>query len=814
MKTWGQKLLLFLILYSLFAIPYSPVLAQTRTLGGFPRIFNLWENWDASHGASFQSTFNAITLYSDGTNDRDKQRADQIHALNPNAIVLLTADAVPAHDVGAGQDVQPQWWSAARGTPDYACIYRNASGTILRDATYQAAYNNLSLKYCRDILIAHFINNWTLSGGHFDGWYMDQMGGGGVSQSLGNNIDENGDGVAENITQVDTNYHNGMISFMTDLRSALRQNFPSTYNNIIIMNNDSPVDYSQWINGRYFETDMRNYLDKHWNLPWTTMMDNFSPWVAQNTQLPNMTDIANTGDQTIIDAKYTAQNIWSNIKPPMMTEYSSDFSRMRFGLISALMTGAMYSYDLGSYMYGMNWWYDEFGTAGQPATTGYLGQPTGPKTLAVDHLDTPDDVTNGDFGSGMTNWNLGKSSANVIASAAVENTGGHNNTPGVHIAIGSNPASEWLIFSQKNISTSNNIYRNVSFWAKADTNRRMGVRIQRSVSPWDYLTQASNFYVTTQWNEFNIPLKGVADVNDLGTLMFDIGIQTGNVYLDDIKMQDGTLGVWQRPFDHGLVLLNESQLPQAVPLARTYQKLTGSQAPLFAARVDDDKAVANGSWNAPTATFDQWGLTVHTIAPNNTATMTYTANLPYAGQYEVFAWVVPASPNSSGVTATIRHAQGDATVTLDETAGALGWHSLGIYAFNANSNPSVILTATGNGTVIADAIKWVSLARYNDGSDVNQVTIQPDDGIILLNSANQIPTATPIPSPTPIPPTPTAPAGKPGDANGDNKVDGQDYVVWLSHFGQTMLGSANGDFNNDGKVNGQDYVVWLNNYGK
>jgi len=52
-----------------------------------------------------------------------------------------------------------------------------------------------------------------------------------------------------------------------------------------------------------------------------------------------------------------------------------------------------------------------------------------------------------------------------------------------------------------------------------------------------------------------------------------------------------------------------------------------------------------------------------------------------------------------------------------------------------------------------------------------------------------------------------------GDANGDGRVDGIDYVIWLSHYNQnTSAGSSEGDFNSDGKVDGVDYVVWLQNY--
>ena len=61
------------------------------------------------------------------------------------------------------------------------------------------------------------------------------------------------------------------------------------------------------------------------------------------------------------------------------------------------------------------------------------------------------------------------------------------------------------------------------------------------------------------------------------------------------------------------------------------------------------------------------------------------------------------------------------------------------------------------------------------------------------------PTATPIPIP--------------GDANSDGRVDGVDYVIWLSHFNQnTGNGARDGDFNNDRVTNGADYVIWITNY--
>lgn len=53
-----------------------------------------------------------------------------------------------------------------------------------------------------------------------------------------------------------------------------------------------------------------------------------------------------------------------------------------------------------------------------------------------------------------------------------------------------------------------------------------------------------------------------------------------------------------------------------------------------------------------------------------------------------------------------------------------------------------------------------------------------------------------------------------GDANGDGKVDGVDYTIWLNHFGQAVLeGAVDGDFNANGFVDGVDYTIWLNSWG-
>lgn len=61
--------------------------------------------------------------------------------------------------------------------------------------------------------------------------------------------------------------------------------------------------------------------------------------------------------------------------------------------------------------------------------------------------------------------------------------------------------------------------------------------------------------------------------------------------------------------------------------------------------------------------------------------------------------------------------------------------------------------------------------------------------------------------------TKTAGAFPVGDANSDYRVDGVDYLVWLSNYGLTVSGVDKGNFNGDPKVDGLDYLIWLANYG-
>lgn len=101
-------------------------------------------------------------------------------------------------------------------------------------------------------------------------------------------------------------------------------------------------------------------------------------------------------------------------------------------------------------------------------------------------------------------------------------------------------------------------------------------------------------------------------------------------------------------------------------------------------------------------------------------TITWTPDLPEAGQYDVYAWWVAESGyyRSENVPYTVYHDGGHERVEVDQTTGGPGggqWNYLGTWTFAAGTSGYVVLSddATdapllGGATVIAgDAIKWV-----------------------------------------------------------------------------------------------------------
>ena len=124
-----------------------------------------------------------------------------------------------------------------------------------------------------------------------------------------------------------------------------------------------------------------------------------------------------------------------------------------------------------------------------------------------------------------------------------------------------------------------------------------------------------------------------------------------------------------------------------------------------------------GTWSDSTSTI-YWGAPgavpyrFASLAATETATATYTPNIPVAGYYPVYCWTRHGSDRGDQLY-RIRHTGGESQVRIPHHMVGNGWIFLGEYYFNAGSNPNIgsvvisNLRSTPTGTVvIADAIRF------------------------------------------------------------------------------------------------------------
>jgi hypothetical protein len=122
--------------------------------------------------------------------------------------------------------------------------------------------------------------------------------------------------------------------------------------------------------------------------------------------------------------------------------------------------------------------------------------------------------------------------------------------------------------------------------------------------------------------------------------------------------------------------------------------------------------------------------------------------------------------------------------------------------------PNPVINTISGSNIVLDP----NFVSNNTSSPTVAPTIIPTIPTVAPTIIPTIPTVVPTLVPT-VAPT-FLPNVKPGDANDDDIVDDNDYLVWFANFTKAVLGFVYGDFNNNNIVDGVDYVIWLNNYGK
>lgn len=198
----------------------------------------------------------------------------------------------------------------------------------------------------------------------------------------------------------------------------------------------------------------------------------------------------------------------------------------------------------------------------------------------------------------------------------------------------------------------------------------------------------------------------------------------------------------RREFTNGLALLNATTFPQTVTVGPGFARLTGQQAALHEYIVDDSPLVFSttgdwkevvydsGEWKATGPYYHDWGPGSH---EGKGGTAQWDIRIPEPDTYTITAWW-PAAPsanawNTKATYEIVSDGRVVAFATFDQRSGGDEWHFIGQVPLKPGA--SVRLRCDESAPCLADALHVRSQKRYNDGSPVDTVTLQPMDGIIL-----------------------------------------------------------------------------------
>ncbi len=207
------------------------------------------------------------------------------------------------------------------------------------------------------------------------------------------------------------------------------------------------------------------------------------------------------------------------------------------------------------------------------------------------------------------------------------------------------------------------------------------------------------------------------------------GIFSSTRTLDGFKLGNPVVSGWSvRPVDAANEKLLAAKTAHDAKLKAIATRLTKAKADLKASEdkgtmrvasrlpgivVDDADAKLVGGWKASTFSrpYVGKGYIHDDRAGKGEKSATFTPKLPKAGTYEVFVSYTPAATRATNVPVTIRHADGEKTVEIDQRKKpALDglFASVGVYRFEAGTLGAVVITNKGTeGHVIVDAARFI-----------------------------------------------------------------------------------------------------------
>ncbi len=694
----------------------------------FPRTGNLWGTWEfIDKGLPYMARVD-LWLGADGLTD------DQIVALrnlNPNIRVLTSINAVENNDLShpacngcSGAECNSWYLKDVNGNPIevWPGSYR-INLTKFEVAEYQACYAYQS---------------WVNSGYQADGVFFDNVM---TTQSwlthdiYGNpiQIDADENGVADDPAALDAAWKAGVFHEIETFRALMPHAIASNHSTDI-----HEPGIADLFNGISIGFRTANVLEGEESFP--EVFGDYQDWLR--LAVPPRTTMVESSPLDDIAYGYDYDPL-SKIPPSTLEFARTYYPWMRFGLAFTLLDDGYFAHEFGDTHHGNDWWYDELDFD--------LGYPLGPAVrVPVEGFDPgPNQIVNPGFEQPITwPWNFWADTANGCTATLTRDTAASapEGTAAARVDVTAVCGETWQIeLAQHNRSLVQGTVYDVTFWARSDVTRTLGVSSQQGSAPWTWYGLDATVEVGPQWREYTVSFEANATAND-ARIQFHLGGSTGTVWLDHVRLTLHPPDVFCREFENGLVLLNGTRVERTVDLGPGFRRLVGSQAPRYEAILDDadpgfsvlsgtwtQASYDSGEWQASGPFYHDWGTG---LRQKSSSSGSVRWNLPITASdtYTITVWW-PAAPaasgwNSAALYEVVAGGVVVASATLDQRTGGDQWHQIAAVPLAPGQDAHVRLTCSG-APCVADAIHLRSLSRYNDGSPAPSVTLAPLDGIVL-----------------------------------------------------------------------------------
>jgi RHS repeat-associated protein len=149
-----------------------------------------------------------------------------------------------------------------------------------------------------------------------------------------------------------------------------------------------------------------------------------------------------------------------------------------------------------------------------------------------------------------------------------------------------------------------------------------------------------------------------------------------------------------------------------------------------------------GEWKTEETEQGYHGYNYHyNQSKNSQDSFTWKLNIPQSGEYTVYVKYPVHSDAASDVTYTIEHKEGSTRKTVDQTKNGGEWVSLGQYAFDETKIGKITLSAGGDETVLADAVKLVRQNEHEEDDEKKQLDYIYDANGNLITITDSSPDA-------------------------------------------------------------------------